>query len=160
MTRKRLSHVDAQGRPTMVDVSAKAVTVRSAVARSDVEFPAASARALRAGGLRTAKGPVLDTAIVAGTLAVKRTAELIPFCHPLAIERCRIEGRFVGARTLRIECEVGLAGRTGVEMEALVGATVAALTVYDMFNALSHEIVLREARLLRKSGGKRDVAGD
>lgn len=160
MTRKRLSHVDAQGRPTMVDVSAKAVTVRSAVARCDVEFPAAAARALRAGGLRTAKGPVLDTAIVAGTLAVKRTAELIPFCHPLAIERCRIEGRFVGARTLRIECEVGLAGRTGVEMEALVGATVAALTVYDMCKALSHEIVLREARLLRKSGGKRDVAGD
>ncbi len=159
MTRKRLSHVDAQGRPTMVDVSAKAVTVRSAVARCDVEFPAAAARALRAGGLRTAKGPVLDTAIVAGTLAVKRTAELIPFCHPLAIERCRIEGRFVGARTLRIECEVGLAGRTGVEMEALVGATVAALTVYDMCKALSHEIVLREARLLRKSGGKRDVAG-
>ena len=160
MTRKRLSHVDAQGRPTMVDVSAKAVTVRSAVARCDVEFPAAAARALRAGGLRTAKGPVLDTAIVAGTLAVKRTAELIPFCHPLAIERCRIEGRFVGARTLRIECEVGLAGRTGVEMEALVGATVAALTVYDMCKALSHQIVLREARLLRKSGGKRDVAGD
>lgn len=159
MTRKRLSHVDAQGRPTMVDVSAKAVTVRNAVARCDVEFPAAAARALRAGGLRTAKGPVLDTAIVAGTLAVKRTAELIPFCHPLAIERCRIEGRFVGARTLRIECEVGLAGRTGVEMEALVGATVAALTVYDMCKALSHEIVLREARLLRKSGGKRDVAG-
>ena len=160
MTRKRLSHVDAQGRPTMVDVSAKAVTVRSAVARCDVEFPAAAARALRAGGLRTAQGPVLDTALVAGTLAVKRTAELIPFCHPLAIERCRIEGRFVGARTLRIECEVGLAGRTGVEMEALVGATVAALTVYDMCKALSHEIVLREARLLRKSGGKRDVAGD
>ena len=160
MTRKRLSHVDAQGRPTMVDVSAKAVTVRSAVARCDVEFPVAAARALRAGGLRTAKGPVLDTAIVAGTLAVKRTAELIPFCHPLAIERCRIEGRFVGARTLRIECEVGLAGRTGVEMEALVGATVAALTVYDMCKALSHQIVLREARLLRKSGGKRDVAGD
>lgn len=160
MTRKRLSHVDAQGRPTMVDVSAKAVTVRNAVARCDVEFPAAAARALRAGGLRTAKGPVLDTAIVAGTLAVKRTAELIPFCHPLAIERCRIEGRFVGARTLRIECEVGLAGRTGVEMEALVGATVAALTVYDMCKALSHQIVLREARLLRKSGGKRDVAGD
>lgn len=160
MTRKRLSHVDAQGRPTMVDVSAKAVTVRSAVARCDVEFPVAAARALRAGGLRTAKGPVLDTAIVAGTLAVKRTAELIPFCHPLSIERCRIEGRFVGARTLRIECEVGLAGRTGVEMEALVGATVAALTVYDMCKALSHEIVLREARLLRKSGGKRDVAGD
>ena len=153
MTRKRLSHVDAQGRPTMVDVSAKAVTVRNAVAHCDVEFPAAAARTLRAGGLRTAKGPVLDTAIVAGTMAVKRTAELIPFCHPLAIERCRIEGRFVGARTLRIECEVGLAGRTGVEMEALVGATVAALTVYDMCKALSHEIVLREARLLRKSGG-------
>ena len=157
MTRKRLSHVDAQGRPTMVDVSAKAVTVRNAVARCDVEFPAAAARALRAGGLRTAKGPVLDTAIVAGTLAVKRTAELIPFCHPLAIERCRIEGRFVGARTLRIECEVGLAGRTGVEMEALVGATVAALTVYDMCKALSHEIVIGPIRLVEKHGGKRDV---
>ena len=157
MPRTRLTHVDDAGRPTMVDVSGKAVSVRTAIARCDVEFPAAAARVLRADGLRTAKGPVLDTAIVAGALAVKRTHELIPFCHPLAIERCRIDGAFVGARTLRITCEVGLSGRTGVEMEALVGATVAALTVYDMCKALSHDIVLREARLVRKTGGKRDV---
>ena len=154
-----LSHIDDRNQPTMVDVSGKPVTRRTAHARAKVLLPEVVRRGLSGGELQSPKGPVFQTAIVAGTMAAKKTAELIPFCHPLAIERCRIEGRFVGARTLRIECEVGLAGRTGGEMEALVGATVAALTVYDMCKALSHEIVLREARLLRKSGGKRDVAG-
>ena len=101
MPRTRLTHVDHAGRPTMVDVSGKAVSVRTAIARCDVEFPAAAARVLRADGLRTAKGPVLDTAIVAGALAVKRTHELIPFCHPLAIERCRIDGACVDPSRLR-----------------------------------------------------------
>jgi cyclic pyranopterin phosphate synthase len=140
----------------MVDVSAKAVSVRSAVAECLVEFPEEIARALHATAWRGAKGPVLDTAIVAGVMAAKRTHELIPFCHPLALERCEIRTTFEGKRALRIECEVALEGKTGVEMEALVGATVAALTVYDMVKALGHGVVLKRARLLSKTGGKRD----
>ena len=143
----------------MVDVSAKPVTARRAVASCDVVFPAAAARALRIGGLRTKKGPVVDTAIVAGTLAAKRTHELIPFCHPLALEDCVIGGEFVDDTTLRLTCAVALSARTGAEMEALVGATIAALTVYDMCKSLSHGIVLREARLLEKRGGRSDVGG-
>ena len=158
-SRKRtgLSHVDASGRPAMVDVSAKAATAREARAECLVVFPAAVAKQLRAGDMRSAKGPVLDTAIIAGTMAVKRTHELIPFCHPLPIDACRFEGEWLDARRLRLECSVRTTHRTGVEMEALTGATVAALTVYDMCKALSHEIELGPARLLAKRGGKRTV---
>jgi cyclic pyranopterin phosphate synthase len=153
----RLSHIDATGRPAMVDVSEKVVSARSARAECLVRFPAAVAKSLRASGLRSAKGAVLDTAIIAGTMAVKRTHELIPFCHPLPIEGCRIEGEWQDARTLRLQCEVRTTHRTGVEMEALTGATVAALTVYDMCKALSHAIELGPAKLLAKRGGKREV---
>jgi cyclic pyranopterin monophosphate synthase len=157
---RKLSHVDANGAPTMVDVSAKPATRREASAVCDVVFPRAAATALKRAGLRSAKGPVLDTAIVAGVMAAKRTHELIPFCHALALENCRIGGEFVDAKTLRLTCTATLTGKTGVEMEALVGVTVAALTVYDMCKALSHDIVLREARLLSKSGGKHDVKAE
>jgi len=151
-----LTHVDRDGRPAMVDVSAKAATAREAVARCRVAFPAAIAAQLRASGLRSKKGAVIDTAIVAGTMAVKRTHELIPFCHSLPIDGCRIAIDWDGERSLAIECAVRTVHRTGVEMEALTGATVAALTVYDMCKALSHAIVLGPARLLGKRGGKRD----
>jgi len=152
-----LSHVDAQNRPRMVDVGAKAVSARTASAQAVVRFPADVARALRDAGMRAKKGPVIDTAIIAGTMAVKRTHELIPFCHPLAIERCDFRIEFSTATELSIRCEVGVSHKTGVEMEALTGASVAALTVYDMCKALSHEIVIGEIRLLEKSGGKRRV---
>jgi len=141
----------------MVDVGAKPVTARAAVAEAVVRFPAGVARALRAGGMRAKKGPVLDTAIVAGTLAVKRAHELIPFCHPLAVERCEFTIGFVTTTQLRIRCEVAVSHKTGVEMEALTGAMVAALTVYDMCKALSHAIVIGPVRLVEKSGGKRRV---
>ena len=154
-----LSHVDADGRPRMVDVGAKAATSRSATAQAIVRFPPAVARSLRAQGMRAKKGPVVDTAIVAGTLAVKRTHELIPFCHPLAIERCDFTVEFATPTELAIHCEVAVTHKTGVEMEALTGASVAALTVYDMCKALSHEIVIGDVRLLEKSGGKRRVRG-
>lgn len=155
--KNKLSHLDSSNRPRMVDVGAKASTVRVAVAEALVRFPAEVADALRAGGMRSPKGPVIDTAIVAGTMAAKRTHELIPFCHPLAIERCRIEADFVSDADLAIRCEVAITHKTGVEMEALTGASVAALTVYDMCKALSHEIVVEHVRLLEKSGGKRMV---
>jgi cyclic pyranopterin phosphate synthase len=150
-----LSHVSSDGRPTMVDVGDKAVTARSAVAESRVRLPAAVARALGAAGYATAKGPVFHTAIIAGTLAAKRTHELIPFCHPLGLEKCRIEIAADGDDVV-IRCEVAVHHRTGVEMEALTGASVAALTVYDMCKALSHDIVIDGTRLLEKRGGKSD----
>jgi cyclic pyranopterin monophosphate synthase len=111
---------------------------------------------LRKSGHRTKKGPVFDTAIIAGVMAAKRTHELIPFCHPLALEDCRIEIETVRAG-LVIRCRVSVHHRTGVEMEALTGATVAALTVYDMCKALSHAIEITSVRLVEKSGGKRNV---
>ena len=154
-----LTHVDDKGRPAMVDVSAKATTAREAVAECHVRFPAAVAQALRKGGMQTGKGPVMDTAIIAGTMAVKRTHELVPFCHPLPIDGCRFDLDWRGETVLRIECAVRTTHRTGVEMEALTGATVAALTVYDMCKALSHAIVIGPAKLLAKRGGKRDVGG-
>jgi len=152
-----LTHLDEQGRPAMVDVSAKAVTARQASAQCRVQFPAQVAAQLHANGLRSAKGGIVDTAIIAGTMAVKRTHELIPFCHPLPIDGCRFAIDWDGDDALRIECTVKTTHRTGVEMEALTGATLAALTVYDMCKALSHEIVLGPAQLMSKHGGKRDV---
>jgi cyclic pyranopterin phosphate synthase len=154
-SRSALTHLDAANRPTMVDVGAKAVTRREAVAEALVKFPASVARELARSGHRTKKGPVFDTAIIAGTLAVKRTHELIPFCHPLPVDHVSIEvlPRRGG---LRITCKVAVEHRTGVEMEALTGATVAALTIYDMCKALSHDIVIERVRLMAKRGGKRD----
>jgi cyclic pyranopterin phosphate synthase len=152
----KLTHLDDEGRPAMVDVSAKAATTREARAECRVRFPAPVAAALRGSGLRSAKGGIVDTAVIAGTMAVKRTHELIPFCHPLPIDGVRIAIDWHGERELRIECAVKTTHRTGVEMEALTGATVAALTVYDMCKALSHAIVLGPAKLLGKRGGKRD----
>ena len=156
-TKAKLTHVDASGRPRMVDVSAKAVTLRSALARCDVVFPRDVAAALRRAKLRTKKGAIVDTAVIAGTMAAKRTHELIPFCHPLPLEHCALAIAFHDERTLRIECTVRATARTGVEMEALTGATVAALTVYDMCKALSHGIEIRAVKLVGKRGGKRDV---
>jgi cyclic pyranopterin phosphate synthase len=132
----------------MVDVGAKAVTLREASAEAIVTLPRAAALALRRAGQRTA--------IVAGAMAAKRTHELIPFCHPLAIERCKISIEETRVGRIVLRCEVAIHGRTGVEMEALTGVTVAALTIYDMTKALSHDIRLSAVRLLAKSGGKRD----
>lgn len=153
----KLTHLDPEGRPAMVDVSAKSTTAREASAECRVRFPQAVADQLHDNGLRSAKGGIVDTAIIAGTMAVKRTHELIPFCHPLPIDGCRLTVDWLDARTLRIACTVKTTHRTGVEMEALTGATVAALTVYDMCKALSHAIVIGPAKLLGKRGGKRDV---
>ena len=152
-----LTHLDPEGRPAMVDVSAKPATAREALAECRVRFPPAIAAHLQENGLRSAKGGIVETAIIAGTMAVKRTHELIPFCHPLPIDGCRIAVDWLDPRTLTITPAVRTTHRTGVETEALTGATVAALTVYDMCKALSHAIVLGPAKLLGKRGGKRDL---
>ncbi|MET0289823.1 MAG: cyclic pyranopterin monophosphate synthase MoaC [Pseudoxanthomonas sp.] len=152
-----LTHLDEAGLPAMVDVSGKAATERTALAESLVQFPKEVARHLRDNGLRSAKGGIVETAVIAGTMAVKRTHELIPFCHPLPIDGCRFTVEWQGQDALRITCSVKTVHRTGVEMEALTGASVAALTVYDMCKALSHDIVIAQTRLAGKRGGKRDV---
>ena len=151
-----LSHVDEQGRPRMVDVGGKAVTRREAVARTLIQLPEAVATRLADGELTTAKGPVFATAVVAGVMAAKRTHELIPFCHPLGLDDCAIDIEVQDPETLAITCRCRITAKTGVEMEALTGASVAALTVYDMCKALSHDIVIGETRLIAKTGGKSD----
>ena len=156
---KSLSHIDAHANPTMVDVGDKAVTKRTAVAESRVRFPREVAETLRSQGFNTAKGPVFHTAIIAGTMAAKRTHELIPFCHPLGIENCKLAIEMQGDDAV-IRATVSLHHKTGVEMEALTAASVAALTIYDMCKALSHEMVIGETRLIEKTGGKKDVMSD
>lgn len=161
-----LSHLDAQNRPRMVDVGGKAVTRRAAHARAEVTLPPAlAALVAETAGERpevpTAKGPLFQTAILAGIGGAKRTADLIPLCHPLPLDDCQLEISLLpphpdGSRVARIDCRVRAEARTGVEMEALTGAVVAALTVYDMGKAVTHEIVIGPVRLLEKTGGKSD----
>ena len=139
----------------MVDVGAKEITARRAVAEARIRLPRTVAQALRTSGHRTRKGPVFDTAIIAGVMAAKRTHELIPFCHPLGLDDCRLEIEHARPTEIRVRCEVSVHHRTGVEMEALTGAAVAALTIYDMCKALSHDIEISSLRLLAKSGGRR-----
>jgi cyclic pyranopterin phosphate synthase len=150
------THIDPSSRPTMVDVGDKVVTKRTATAQTRVRFPAEVAEALRSQQFSTSKGPVFHTAIIAGTMAAKRTHELIPFCHPLGIENCKLAIDMDGDDAV-IQCKVSVHHKTGVEMEALTGASVAALAVYDMCKALSHDIVIAETRLIEKRGGKSDV---
>ena len=154
--RSRLTHLDSARRPTMVDVGAKAASQRDASAEVTVKLPPAVARELRRTGHRTKKGPVFDTAIVAGVMAAKRTHEIIPFCHPLALERCTVDIATRSAGRIHIICSVAVHHKTGVEMEALMGASAAALTIYDMCKALSHDIEIGELRLVSKTGGKRN----
>jgi cyclic pyranopterin phosphate synthase len=151
----KLTHLDAANRPTMVDVGDKAVTRREASAEALLSLPANVARELKRSGHRTKKGPVFDTAIIAGVLAAKRTHELIPFCHPLPLSSVKIA--VATARGgLKVTCDVAVTHNTGVEMEALTGASVAALTIYDMCKALSHDIQIGPVRLTAKSGGRRN----
>lgn len=141
----------------MVNVAAKAATLRTAKAQAIVRLPPEVRAALRGGDIRSAKGPVFQTAIIAGTQAVKRTADLIPFCHPLPIEGCHIDIAMDARGRAIVTCDVTVYHKTGVEMEALTGAAAAALTIYDMCKALSHRIVISEVKLLAKTGGRRDV---
>lgn len=153
-----LTHIDADGRPTMVDVSDKVATARQATAQTTILLPKEVANQLVGGDIMTKKGPVLSTAIIAGTMAVKRCFELIPFCHPIPIDSIKFESSFEadGSRLI-MSCTVKNFAKTGIEMEALTGVSIAALTVYDMCKALSHEMVISETKLLTKTGGKRDV---
>ena len=150
------THLNENDQPAMVDVGEKAVTLRTATARATVVLPQAVVEALSDGDIRTKKGPVFQTAILAGVMGAKKTSDLIPLCHPLALEDCKVDIALEGTHAV-VTCRVKLHGKTGVEMEALTGASVAALTIYDMCKAFSHDIEIREVRLMEKHGGKRDV---
>lgn len=152
----RLTHLNEDGTPGIVDISPKAVTQRRALAEAHVVFPSGILEVLRRNHWESAKGAVWQTAVIAGTQAVKNTSTLIPFCHPLPVERCRFEKSDVEDGLL-LTCEVGVTHKTGVEMEALTGVSVAALTIIDMCKALSSDIRIREVRLREKSGGKREI---
>lgn len=151
-----LSHVDSNNQPAMVDVSGKAPTRRTAHARAIVDVPGAVAALFEEGDLQSKKGPVFQTAIVAGVMAAKKTSELIPLCHPIGLEDCKIEIELHEGGHVQIDCHTTVTHKTGIEMEALTGATVAALTIYDMCKGVSHDIVIRETRLIEKRGGKSD----
>ncbi|MDA9793097.1 cyclic pyranopterin monophosphate synthase MoaC [Bacteriovoracaceae bacterium] len=150
-----LTHIDKENKPTMVDVSDKDQTHRTACAQAKVELPVEVMALFDGSDLQSKKGPVFNTAIIAGTMGVKKTGELIPFCHPLAIEGINFNIRLVESVVV-IECTVKTFGRTGVEMEALTGAQIAALTIYDMCKAASQNMIIGDCRLVQKSGGKKD----
>jgi cyclic pyranopterin phosphate synthase len=150
------SHLDDQGRAKMVDVSAKSVTHRTAMAQSIVHLPPEVLQQLTNGDIQTKKGSVFQIAIIAGIMAAKKTGELIPLCHALGLDNCNITIQLNEQQEAVIECTASITAKTGVEMEALVGASLAALTIYDMCKALSHDIVIKETKLIEKTGGKRD----
>ncbi|PSR11516.1 MAG: cyclic pyranopterin monophosphate synthase MoaC [Bacteroidetes bacterium] len=150
------THLDDSNNPSMVDVGDKATTRRTARAQAIVVLGAAIMDKLEDNDIQTKKGPVFQTAILAGIMAAKQTSNLIPLCHPLALEKVGVDITVNTAREVVITCTARLTGKTGVEMEALTGASVAALTIYDMCKAFSHDIVIREVRLLEKTGGKSD----
>jgi cyclic pyranopterin phosphate synthase len=148
-----LTHLDATGQAAMVDVSAKDVTRRLAIAEGSVVMTAATLQAIMAGNMK--KGDVLGAARIAGIMAAKKTHELIPLCHPLLLSKIAVtltpDESLPG---LRVQAEVGLAGQTGVEMEALTAVSVACLTVYDMAKAIDKAMQIEGIRLVHKSGGK------
>jgi cyclic pyranopterin phosphate synthase len=148
------THINKKGNPHMVDVGAKQITQRSASARSIVDLPKEVLEKFYGNDIQTKKGSVFQTAIIAGIMAAKKTGELIPLCHPIGLDNCEINIVFNGNNELQIDCTATITAKTGVEMEALVGASLAALTVYDMCKALSHDIIIKETKLMEKTGGK------
>lgn len=142
----------------IVDVSEKKITRRKAVARSIVSLPDEVVAVLQKEDFTTKKGSVFQTAIIAGIMAAKKTGELIPLCHPLGLDNCEIDIQLNDRQEVVIHCTASIEAKTGVEMEALTGASIAALTVYDMCKALSHDIVIREIKLMEKTGGKNDFS--
>ena len=154
MKSESLTHIDKNGLAGIVDVSEKSPTLRSACARAEVFLGPKIMKLISNGELTSAKGPVFQTSIIAGTMAAKRTGDLIPLCHPIGLDDCQIKIEVSNENSIVILCWVKVTGRTGVEMEALTGATIAALTVYDMCKAMSHDIEISNVFLLSKTGGR------
>ena len=150
------THINNKGQPAMVDVSEKQVSHRVATARSIISMPPEVITQFTEGDIKSKKGSVFQTAIIAGIMASKKTGELIPLCHPLGLDNCKIDIHFNEQNEVVIDCTTSITAKTGIELEALVGASVAALTIYDMCKALSHDIVIKETKLMSKTGGKSD----
>ena len=153
---KEFTHLDKEGNPTMVDVGDKIVTERVAVARAIVSVEKEILDLLEGNEIQTKKGPIFQTAILAGIMATKKTSDLIPLCHHLMISKANVEIVVSEQGKIIVDCLVKVSGKTGVEMEALTGASVAALTIYDMCKGFSHNIIIEEIKLMKKTGGKRD----
>ena len=157
MSKKVLTHINANGMAQMVDISDKEKTTRTANASGTIFLPPAIYKQINNQEIISAKGPVFNTAIVAGTMAVKNTASIIPFCHAIAIESCKFSFDFIANKNeVVVNCEVITHGKTGAEMEALTGASVACLTIYDMCKAISPLMEIKDILLNQKSGGKHD----
>jgi len=153
----QFTHLDASGNPSMVNVGKKEASHRVATARAVVVLPNDVISQLQdANELFTKKGPVFQTAILAGIMGAKKTGELIPLCHPVGMENCQLDIYFNTQNEVVIDCTASVTAKTGVEMEAMTGASIAALTIYDMCKAFSHDIIIQEIKLMAKSGGKRN----
>lgn len=151
------SHINKDNNPKMVNVGDKKITKRQATAKAIMFLGSEIISHFNNEELVTKKGPVFQTAIIAGIQAVKKTSELIPMCHPLLINGVDIDIKIIDNEYIEIFCTVSIEGKTGVEMEALTGANIAALTVYDMCKSISQKMVIKEVKLLEKSGGKSDI---
>ncbi|WP_299056748.1 cyclic pyranopterin monophosphate synthase MoaC [uncultured Polaribacter sp.] len=151
------SHLNSKNNPKMVNVSDKKITKRTAIAKANMFLGAEIISHFTNDELITKKGPVFQTAIIAGIQAVKKTSELIPMCHPLLINGVAIDIDIVDLENIEIICEVTIEGKTGVEMEALTGANIACLTIYDMCKSISQKMIIKEVKLLEKTGGKSDI---
>ncbi len=154
------SHINKDNQPSMVNVGNKTISKRKALAKAVVFLGSDIMSHFTNNDIITKKGPVFQTSIIAGIQAVKKTSELIPMCHPLLINGVEIEINILDKEHIVILCSVKIDGKTGVEMEALTGASVAALTIYDMCKALSQKIIIKEVKLLEKSGGKSDYKSE
>jgi len=155
---KQLSHIDQAGKSRMVDIADKSPTRRTATACATVLFPPSVYKQLKESKLESAKGSIIDTANIAGIMAAKKTAELIPMCHPLPVDYCKLSfTQKDDEHSLLVTAMVKVTHKTGVEMEALTAVSVAALTIYDMCKALSHDIQIKHIHLLNKTGGKSNV---
>jgi cyclic pyranopterin monophosphate synthase len=153
---KKLSHINAVGIPDMVDVGSKESTSRKAVAEARLWMPKEIVSVLKKSDFMLAKGPIIQTAVLAGIMAAKKTSDLIPLCHPLSLDKVGLDIKFV-KDTMIIRCEASIHSKTGVEMEALTGASIAALTIYDMCKGISHEMEIQSIKLVSKIGGKRNI---
>jgi len=151
------NHLNKKNNPTMVNVSDKKITKRTAIAKASMFLGKEVISHFMNDELITKKGPVFQTAIIAGIQAVKKTAELIPMCHPLLINGVDIDINIVDDEHIEVFCKVIIEGKTGVEMEALTGANITCLTIYDMCKSISQEMIIKEVKLLEKTGGKSDI---
>ncbi len=154
---EEFSHINKDNQPKMVDVGDKKVTKRKATAKATMFLGEEIISRFSKCELISKKGPVFQTAIIAGIQGVKKTSELIPMCHPLLINGVDIAIDVIDKEHIEILCTVSIEGKTGVEMEALTGASTAALTVYDMCKAISQKMIIKEVKLIEKSGGKSDI---